>query len=51
MQSRFSFAICDYDTMMPQAEWYHMPYFSVPPLGGRKVAKIKYDNRFAIIIP
>jgi hypothetical protein len=27
-----------------------MPYFSVPPIGGRKVAKIKYNNRFAIII-
>jgi hypothetical protein len=40
-----------YYTMMPQAEWYNVPYFSVPPLGGRKVARIKYNNRFAIIIP
>jgi hypothetical protein len=36
--------------MMPQAEWYNKPYFSVPPIGERKVAKIKYNNRCAIII-
>jgi hypothetical protein len=29
------------DTILPQAEWYHLPYFSVPPIGGRKVAEIK----------
>jgi hypothetical protein len=37
--------------MMPQAEWYNRPYFSVSPSGERKVARIKYNNRFAIIIP
>jgi hypothetical protein len=27
--------------MMPQAEWYHLPCFSVSPSGGRKAAKVK----------
>jgi hypothetical protein len=29
----------------------HAPCFSVPPTGGRKVAKVKYDNRYEVIIP
>jgi hypothetical protein len=37
---------CCYDTMMPQAEWYHHT-FQFRPQGGRKVAKInKYKNCF-----
>jgi hypothetical protein len=53
MSLSFFFYVSYYDsyyTIMPQAEWYNVPYFSVPPIGGRKVAKIKYNNRCAIII-
>jgi hypothetical protein len=42
--------ICGNDTILSQTEWYHVPYFSVPPLGGRKVAKIKYNNRILIAV-
>jgi hypothetical protein len=34
---------------MPQAEWYNEPYFSVSPIGERKVAEIKYNNRFRLL--